>query len=150
MLDIRPKMISSTDNRNFKVQGEKKPNCTVSFKTLWCFRQPWELEPSNTVKQEINLHLTKCAVLLACDLPYEALKMADEALDIARYHRKTELYRGLCYKHEAAQEWKLAQDCFASVVDVREGLNKEWVELLSLECEQMISGMGSVMDHDDW
>lgn len=155
-LNIGPKINPSINSSNVNAQREKILHCRVFPGTLRCSRRPWELDPSNTIGQEITLITPSVPYLLPAIFHMKHWKcqtkrgILQEIMRNRRWSGKTELYRGFCYKHEAVSYRRGNRHNIVlrgSRMWVRECIRSG--DPLSLECEQMISGMASDMDYDD-
>jgi EAL domain-containing protein (putative c-di-GMP-specific phosphodiesterase class I) len=93
------------------------------------------------VTQRINLHLLRCAALLAYDQPekglYDAEAARSTAEDEAVYYLqcKSQLYRGLCLRKLA--RWEEASAAFTRAANIRGWATR--VEELKREAENMIA-----------
>ena len=91
--------------------------------------------------QRINLHLLRCATLLACEQPNLGLKDANRALVLSETERiyhlrsKSHLYRGLCFRKLA--RWAEASSAFTRAANIRSWASR--VRELKSEAEDNIT-----------
>jgi hypothetical protein len=119
---------------------------TKSFFTMGYFSDSFPRVPLHDVTQRINLHLLRCAALLAYDQPEKGLKDAEAARRAAETEAvyylqcKSQLYRGLCLRKLA--RWEEASAAFTRAANIRGWATR--VEELKREAENMIveQGMG--------
>lgn len=97
--------------------------------------------PADDTVQRINLHLLRCATLLACEQPNLGLKDANRALGLAESERiyhlrsKSHLYRGLCFRKLA--RWVEASSAFTKAANIRSWASR--VRELKSEAEENIT-----------
>lgn len=137
IIEIDKALSSHLNSQNFKGRSR------LSLR-FWTPTMSTSHVPLNDTVQRINLHLLRCASLLACGQAGLGLQDAEKALDIAENEKvyylrcKSHLYRGLCFRKLA--RWTEASSAFTKASNIRAWALR--VRELKSEAEENIVQLG--------